>query len=66
MIPRSKEHVKDAAAVDRAFLDWLSWQRDAARPFFAFLNYNDAHTPYEVPTDRSRASGSGPSPTWTA
>ena len=21
----------------------------AERPFFAFLNYNDAHTPYEVP-----------------
>ena len=31
------------------------------RPFFAFLNYNDAHTPYEVPDDRRRASGSGPS-----
>ena len=26
--------------------------RGGGRPFFAFLNYNDAHTPYEVP-DRS-------------
>jgi arylsulfatase A-like enzyme len=52
LVPRAKEHVKDAAAVDRAFLDWLSWQQARGRPFFAFLNYNDAHTPYEVP-DRS-------------
>jgi Sulfatase len=46
---RSKEHVKDAATVDRSFLAWLSWQRPRNRPFFAFLNYNDAHSPYEVP-----------------
>jgi arylsulfatase A-like enzyme len=52
VIPRSKEHAKDGAAVDRAFLGWLSWQRPRHRPFFAFLNYNDAHSPYEVP-DRS-------------
>ena len=52
LVPRSKEHRKDGAAVDRAFLDWLSWQQRRRRPFFAFLNYNDAHTPYEVP-DRS-------------
>jgi arylsulfatase A-like enzyme len=38
--------------VNRAFLRWLSWQRTRNRPFFAFLNYNDAHSPYEVP-DRS-------------
>jgi arylsulfatase A-like enzyme len=52
VIPRSKEHAKDAATVDRSFLAWLSWQRRRDRPFFAFLNYNDAHSPYEVP-DRS-------------
>jgi arylsulfatase A-like enzyme len=52
VIPRSKEHVKNAADVDRSFLAWLSWQRMRGRPFFAFLNYNDAHSPYEVP-DRS-------------
>jgi arylsulfatase A-like enzyme len=52
VIPRSKEHAKNAAAVDRSFLAWLSWQRMRDRPFFAFLNYNDAHSPYEVP-DRS-------------
>jgi arylsulfatase A-like enzyme len=52
VIPRSKEHAKDARAVDRSFLAWLSWQRKRHRPFFAFLNYNDTHSPYEVP-DRS-------------
>jgi arylsulfatase A-like enzyme len=52
VIPRSKEHAKDGAAVDRSFLAWLSWQRTRNRPFFAFLNDNDAHSPYEVP-DRS-------------
>jgi arylsulfatase A-like enzyme len=52
IIPPSKEHAKDAASVIRSFLDWHSWQRRRNRPFFAFLNLNDAHAPYEVP-DRS-------------
>ena len=52
VIPRSNEHAKNAAAINRSFLDWLSRQRGRGRPFFAFLNYNDAHSPYEVP-DRS-------------
>jgi arylsulfatase A-like enzyme len=52
LIPRSREHAKNAAAVDGAFLGWLSRRQGPRRPFFAFLNYNDAHTPYEVP-DRS-------------
>jgi arylsulfatase A-like enzyme len=47
--PRSIEHAKPGAEVDRAFLDWLSRRRAPRRPFFAFLNYNDAHTPYEPP-----------------
>jgi len=38
--------------VDRAFLRWLGRRPERVRPFFAFLNYNDAHSPYEVP-DRS-------------
>jgi arylsulfatase A-like enzyme len=48
-IPRAKEHAKSAEEVNRTFLDWLSWQQGRSRPFFAFLNYNDAHSPYEVP-----------------
>jgi arylsulfatase A-like enzyme len=38
---------KDAATVNREFLDWLSSQGE--RPFFAFLNYFDAHDPYLAP-----------------
>jgi arylsulfatase A-like enzyme len=49
MVPRTNEHAKRGAEVDREFLDWLSWQRGRRRPFFAFLNYNDAHTPYGPP-----------------
>jgi arylsulfatase A-like enzyme len=61
LVPRAMEHAKGAEDVDRAFLDWLSWQRGRSRPFFAFLNYNDAHSPYEVP-DRS-TQGFGLRPT---
>jgi arylsulfatase A-like enzyme len=35
---------KDAARVNREFLSWLDQQGD--RPFFAFVNYYDAHNPY--------------------
>jgi arylsulfatase A-like enzyme len=41
---------KDAAVVNREFLDWLARRRQPERPFFAFLNYYDAHFPYELPT----------------
>ncbi len=40
---------KDASEVNREFLDWLSRRADPARPFFAFLNYFDAHAPYGLP-----------------
>jgi arylsulfatase A-like enzyme len=40
---------KDAAAVNREFLGWMSGRRDPGRPFFAFLNYFDAHSPYVLP-----------------
>ena len=36
---------KDAAVVNREFLDWLSARRRPDRPFFAFLNFYDAHFP---------------------
>ena len=60
LFPLSKEHAKGAADIDRSFLQWLTWQRPRGRPFFAFLNYNDAHTPYEVPDDSPRGFGSRP------
>ena len=38
-----------AQATNRRFLDWLSRRREPGRPYFAFLNYFDAHTPYIPP-----------------
>ena len=38
---------KTAATLNRDFLRWLS--RQDRRPFFAFLNYYDAHEPYLPP-----------------
>ena len=38
---------KAAPTINRNFLDWLSNQE--GRPFFAFLNYFDAHHPYVAP-----------------
>jgi arylsulfatase A-like enzyme len=40
---------KSAAEVNRQFLGWLSRRSQPERPFFAFLNYYDAHYPYELP-----------------
>jgi arylsulfatase A-like enzyme len=39
---------KRAAQVNHDFLSWLDGDREA-RPFFAFLNYYDAHGPYQPP-----------------
>jgi arylsulfatase A-like enzyme len=39
----------DAGVVSRGFLGWLSRSRESRRPFFAFLNYIDAHAPYTLP-----------------
>ncbi len=43
------ERRKAASSINREFLDWLSQRRQPSRPFFAFLNYFDAHTPYLLP-----------------
>ncbi len=39
----------DAASINRRFLEWLDRRGEPARPFFVFLNYHDAHTPYKPP-----------------
>ncbi|MGP0063556.1 MAG: sulfatase [Isosphaeraceae bacterium] len=39
---------KGAEVVNREFLDWLSRRRQPERPFFAFLNFYDAHHPYQL------------------
>ena len=61
VVPLSKEHAKGAAAINRSFLGWLDWQLPRDRPFFAFLNFNDAHTPYKIPDDDAKGFGVRPS-----
>jgi arylsulfatase A-like enzyme len=50
---------KDAPTVNHQFLDWLS-RRQPERPFFAFLNYFDAHWPYRLTPGRIHRFGFGP------
>jgi arylsulfatase A-like enzyme len=50
---------RDARGINRAFLDWLSG-KGADRPFFAFLNYLDAHEPFLPPEDQVRRFGLRP------
>jgi arylsulfatase A-like enzyme len=40
---------KHASVVNQEFGDWLTERPDPRRPFFAFLNYIDAHAPYLLP-----------------
>ena len=51
---------KQAEVVNREFLDWLSRRRQPHRPFFAFLNYVDAHAPYLLPLGVEGRFGPGP------
>ncbi len=46
---------KTAAEINSDFLAWL--QRQDSRPFFAFLNYLDAHEPYLPPPPFDRKFG---------
>ncbi len=52
---------KGAAVVNRELLDWLSRRTQSERPFFAFLNYFDAHYPYQLPPGRLHRFGVEPS-----
>jgi arylsulfatase A-like enzyme len=52
---------KEAAVVNREFLDWLAHRPQPQRPFFAFLNYCDAHTPYQLSPRRVHRFGVKPS-----
>ena len=38
-----------APTINRGFLDWFARRLEPGRPFFVFLNYFDAHTPYKLP-----------------
>ena len=52
---------KRATSVNRELLGWLSNRTHAERPFFAFLNYFDAHYPYQLPAGRLHRFGVEPS-----
>jgi arylsulfatase A-like enzyme len=49
---------KDASQVNGDFLAWLD--RRQGRPFFGFINYFDAHTPYFLPPGAERRFGRPP------
>jgi arylsulfatase A-like enzyme len=51
---------KKADRLSEDFLDWLGDGRDA--PYFAFLNYMDAHVPYTPPDDLAERFGVRPPP----
>jgi arylsulfatase A-like enzyme len=53
LMPFDYARRKTAEDVNRDFLRWLHEDKPAARPFFAFLNYYDAHDPY-IPPDSFR------------
>ncbi len=59
---RQLTHVdrKDAGVVNRELIDWLDRRREPGRPFFAFVNYVDAHAPYVLPAGASYRFGPGP------
>ncbi len=55
-----KSNRKDAALVNREFLAWLSSRPQPERPFFAFLNFYDAHAPYQLSEDDIHRFGTTP------
>jgi arylsulfatase A-like enzyme len=48
---------KGTAVVNLEFLDWLSARGRPERPFFTFLNYYDAHFPYQLTPGRMHRFG---------
>jgi arylsulfatase A-like enzyme len=51
---------RDARGINAAFLDWLSRQSRGDRPFFAFLNFMDAHEPFLSPRGQAAKFGVPP------
>lgn len=56
--PLEANQGKDAARLNRDALAWIDSQK--GRPFFAFLNYLDAHDPYLLPEGDHRRFGLRP------
>lgn len=59
---RQLTHVdrKNAGIVNHELLEWLDHRPEPARPFFAFVNYVDAHAPYVLPEGETYRFGTGP------
>lgn len=55
--PRRLNHEKPGPLVTASFLEWLDAAPD--RPFFAFLNYFDAHQPYRFTDELAARFGGG-------
>ena len=55
-----KMPIEGGGGVNREFLDWLSRARQPERPFFAFLNFYDAHYPYQLPATGIHRFGGEP------
>ena len=51
---------KGAAVVNHELLEWLAQRPQPERPFFAFLNFFDAHYPYQLPLGRLHRYGVEP------
>ncbi len=60
LLKLSQGERKNAHVVNREFLDWLTQRKGPRRPFFAFLNYVDAHSPYLLPAGTAYPLGSPP------
>ena len=54
--PGDLDSRKTAATINRDALEWIS-NRPGNRPFFLFLNYYDAHSPFVPPQDATRRFG---------
>lgn len=51
---------QDARGINQSFLDWQAGARAEGRPFFAFLNYLDAHEPFVASPDLGQHFGVRP------
>src|SRR5262249_55471082 len=53
----AKDSRKTAAMINRDVLSWLGQRGGGERPFFAFINYYDAHAPFQTPDDFTHRYG---------
>lgn len=57
--PKPEHYLMDGDEVTDKFLTWHA-DRDTSRPYFAFLNYFDAHFPYSPPDSLARKFSNKP------